>query len=100
MYLIDETLSGDPYNYGIATPREDKRRGGHVGVTHEDAWKINQALVAKGVIPDFRPPNIIRLAPIPLYVSYHDVWKVAQALKSVIDDGDVEKFSDDKSTVT
>ncbi len=100
MYLIDETLSGEPYNYGIATPREDKRRGGHVGVFHEDAWKINQALVAKGVIPDFRPPNIIRLAPIPLYVSYHDVWKVAQALKSVIDEGDIERFSDDKSTVT
>ena len=100
MYLIDEMLSGEPYNYGIATPREDKRRGGHVGVFHKDAWRINQALVAKGVIPDYRPPNIIRLAPIPLYVSYHDVWKVAQTLKAIIDDGDVEKFSDDKSTVT
>ncbi|MCW4049809.1 MAG: kynureninase [Candidatus Bathyarchaeota archaeon] len=100
MYLIDEMLSKEPYNYGIATPREPERRGGHVGIYHEDAWKINQALVARGVIPDFRPPNIIRLAPIPLYISYHDVWKVAQVLKAVIDDGDVEKFSDDKSTVT
>ena len=33
-------------------------------------------------------------------MSYHDVWKVAQVLKAVIDDGDIEKFSDDKSTVT
>ncbi|OGD53478.1 kynureninase [Candidatus Bathyarchaeota archaeon RBG_13_60_20] len=100
MHLIDETLSREPYSYGIATPREAERRGGHVGVTHADAWRINQALIARGVIPDFRPPNIIRLAPIPLYVSYHDVWKVAQHLKAVIDDGEHLRFKDDRSTVT
>ncbi len=100
MYIIDETLSGEPYNYGIATPREPERRGGHVGVTHADAWRVNQALIARGVIPDFRPPNIIRLAPIPLYVSYHDVWTVAEHLKAVIDGGEHLKFRDDRSTVT
>ena len=100
MYLVDEMLSKAPYNYGIATPRAPERRGGHVGVYHEEAWKINQALIARGVIPDFRPPNIIRLAPIPLYISYHDVWKVAQHLKAVIDNGEHHKFSDDRSTVT
>jgi kynureninase len=100
MYLIDEILSEAPYNYFIATPRSPERRGGHVGISHKDAWKINQALIANGVIPDFRPPNIIRLAPIPLYIGYHEVWKVVQILKSVIDKGDIEKFSDDKSTVT
>jgi kynureninase len=100
MYLIDEILSEAPYNYFIATPRSPERRGGHVGISHKDAWTINQALIAHGVIPDFRPPNIIRLAPIPLYIGYHEVWKVVQILKSVIDKGDIEKFSDDKSTVT
>jgi kynureninase len=100
MHLIDETLSREPYNYGVATPREAERRGGHVGVTHRDAWRINQALIARGVIPDFRPPNIIRLAPIPLYVSYHDVWMVAEHLKAVIDGGEHLRFKDDRSTVT
>lgn len=100
MYLIDEMLSKEPYNYGIATPREPSRRGGHVGVIHTEAWKINQALIARGIIPDFRPPNIIRLAPIPLYISYHDVWKVAQHLKSIIDNNEYSDYSDDKSTVT
>lgn len=100
LYLIDEMLSGEPYNYGVATPREDERRGGHVGVTHADAWRINQALIARGVIPDFRPPNIIRLAPIPLYVSYCDVWRVAEHLKAVIDGGEHLGFKDDRSTVT
>jgi len=100
MYLIDEMLGGEPYNYGVATPREPERRGGHVGVTHEDAWRITQALIARGVVPDFRPPNIIRLAPIPLYISYHDVWAVAKHLKAVIDGGEHEAFSDDRGTVT
>jgi kynureninase len=93
-------LSKEPYNYGIATPRTPERRGGHVGVYHKEGWKINQALIARGVIPDFRPPNIIRLAPVPLYISYHDVWRVAQHLKAVIDNKEYEKYSDDKSTVT
>jgi kynureninase len=100
MYLIDEMLGDEPYNYGVATPRDPERRGGHVGVTHDDAWRINQALIARGVIPDFRPPNIIRLAPIPLYIGYHDVWQVAMHLKAVIDGGEHEAFSDDRSTVT
>ena len=100
LFLIDEMLSEDPYTYGIATPREDHRRGGHVGVFHKDAWRISQALIARGVIPDFRPPNIIRLAPIPLYVSYHDVWKVALTLKAIIDENEVDNFSKQKSTVT
>jgi kynureninase len=100
MYLIDETLSREPYNYGVATPRDAERRGGHVGVTHPDAWRVNQALIARGIIPDFRPPNIIRLAPIPLYVSYHDVWRVAQHLKAVIDGGEHLRFKDERSTVT
>ncbi len=100
MYLIDEVLSGEPYNFGVATPREAERRGGHVGVTHEDAWRVNQALIARGVVPDFRPPNIIRLAPVPLYVGYRDVWEVVMHLKAVIDGGEHLVYSDDRSTVT
>jgi kynureninase len=100
MFLVDEMLSDTPYCFSIGTPREPKRRGGHVGVVHGDAWRVNEALKARGVVPDFRPPNIIRLAPVPLYVSYHDVWNVAQHLKAVIDNGEHEKFSKEKSIVT
>jgi len=100
MFLVDEMLGKPPYSYSVATPREPERRGGHVGVAHREGWRINQALIARGVIPDFRPPNIIRLAPIPLYVGYHDVWRVAQHLKAVIDGGEYLRFRDDRSTVT
>jgi kynureninase len=100
IFLIDEMLSEAPYYYSVVTPREPERRGGHVGVAHKEGWRINQALIARGVIPDFRPPNVIRLAPIPLYISYHDVWKVAQHLKAVIESEEYRRFSDDRSTVT
>jgi len=100
MYLIDELLSEPPYDFSIGTPRESERRGGHVGVEHEDAWRVAEALKARGVIPDFRPPNVIRLAPIPLYTSYWEVWEVAQHLKAVIDNREHERFTDERSTIT
>jgi len=100
MFLVDELLADPPYNFSVCTPRDSERRGGHVGVVHEDAWRVNEALKAHGVVPDFRPPNIIRLAPVPLYVSYMDVWDVAQHLKAVIDDREHEKFSKDRGVVT
>ncbi len=100
MFLVDETLSDPPYCFSIGTPREPERRGGHVGVVHGEAWRVNEALKARRVVPDFRPPNIIRLAPVPLYVSYHEVWNVVQHLKAVIDNGEHEKFSMERSLVT
>ncbi len=100
MYLIDETLIEEPYSFSIGTPRQPERRGGHVGVEHGDAWRVAEALKARGVIPDFRPPNVIRLAPIPLYTSYFEVWNVVQHLKAVIDNGEHEAFSHERSAVT
>ena len=100
MFLVDEVLSKPPYNYSIVTPREPERRGGHVAIAHKEGWRINQALKARGVIPDFRPPNIIRLAPIPLYTKYHDVWKVARHLKKIVDGKEFLRFKDDRSIVT
>jgi kynureninase len=100
MYLIDETLIEVPYSFSIGTPRQPERRGGHVGVEHGDAWRVAEALKARGVIPDFRPPNVIRLAPIPLYTSYFEVWNVVQHLKAVIDNGEHEAFSHERSAVT
>jgi kynureninase len=86
--LIEETgLLEAPYRYRIGTPREHDRRGGHVSVEHDAGPRIAKALRQAGVVPDFRPPDVIRLAPIPLYTSYADCWQVVQALKQVIESG-------------
>jgi kynureninase len=90
-YLIalmeERGLLDAPYHYRIGTPREECRRGGHVSVEHDAGPRIAKALKQVGVIPDFRPPDVVRLAPIPLYTSYADIWQVAQKLREVIDTG-------------
>jgi len=85
IFLVDEIISQKPYNFSVGTPREAQRRGGHVAVEHEEAMRISEALRARGVISDFRPPNVIRIAPIPLYNTYHEAWQIAQHLKSIVD---------------
>lgn len=86
MYLIDTYLTGAPYHFRIGNPREEARRGGHVALEHDDAVRINAALKALGVVPDFRPPNVIRLAPIPLYNTYTELWQTVSLLRRIIDE--------------
>ena len=97
MYLIDNELSR--YGFTIGNPREDKRRGGHIALEHEDAVRINAALKDMGVIPDYRRPNVIRLAPVPLYVSYHDAWVVIQKIKEIMDDRIYEKYENKRGFI-
>lgn len=97
MYLIDEELSR--FGFTVGNPREEKRRGGHVALEHEDAVRINAALKDMGVIPDFRRPNVIRLAPVPLYISYHDVWKVVQIIKKIMEEKIYEKYENKRGLI-
>ena len=83
MYLIEKELSD--YGFTIGNPREDAVRGGHVALEHPEAVRINEALKAAGVVPDFRYPNVIRLAPVPLYVRYVDVYDLVYILKEIMD---------------
>ncbi|MBU7016845.1 MAG: kynureninase [Theionarchaea archaeon] len=100
MYLLDE-LSQEPYNFIIGTPRIPEKRGGHVAVEREkEAFRINEALKARGVVPDFRLPNIIRIAPIPLYNTYYEIWQVVHYLKEIIDSKEYECFSSQRKAIT
>ena len=75
------------------------RRGGHVAVEHAAGPQIVKALKARGVVPDFRPPNVIRLAPIALYTSFGEVWQVVQHLKAIIDGKEHEAFAAERDLV-
>lgn len=90
MYLIDNKLK--KYGFGIGNPREDSVRGGHVALTHEDALRINEAFKANKIIPDFRYPNVIRLAPAPLYVSYEDVYEMIERIIKIMENKEYEQF--------
>ena len=97
MFLIDKDLSY--YGFTIGTPREPERRGGHVALEHDDAIRINEAMKVRGIIPDFRFPNVIRLAPIALYTSFFDVWDMVQIIKEIMNNKDYEQFDSHRGVV-
>jgi len=99
--LIDARLAGSPYDFRIGSPRDPRRRGGHVAVERgEEALRINEALKARGFVPDFRPPDVIRIAPAPLYTTYHEVWRAVQALKEIVDGREYERFSRERKAIS
>lgn len=102
-YLIDliegAGLTGPGFGYRVGTPREAVRRGGHVAVEHDAGARIARALKTRGVIPDFRAPNVVRLAPIPLYTSFVEIWHAVQALRAVIDAGEHLTGGEDRELV-
>jgi kynureninase len=67
------------------SPREAKRRGGHVSLRHENGYAIVQALIARGIIPDFRAPDAMRFGVAPLYVRFVDVWDAMDQLADILE---------------
>ena len=66
------------------SPPVGARRGGHVCLEHENGYAVMQALIARGVIGDFRPPNLMRFGFSPLFVRFIDVWDTADALRDIL----------------
>jgi kynureninase len=76
--------------FDVITPRDPARRGAQLSVRVQglDAGKVSAALRREhGVYADARQPDVIRLAPAPMYCTYHDCWRAAQALADVLDHG-------------
>ncbi|UOR11128.1 kynureninase [Halobacillus amylolyticus] len=97
MNFIEEELA--QLGFTIANPEEDQRRGGHVSLIHEEAASICKALKQAHVIPDFRSPNVIRLAPIAFYTSYTDLYEVMMILKDIVKHGKQKKFKNERDTI-
>ncbi|OGX79289.1 kynureninase [Exiguobacterium sp. SH31] len=95
--LIDELLA--PHGFVIGSPRDEKRRGAHLSLEHPEAARICKALKQHRVIPDFRAPNIIRLAPVALYNTFTDVYDVVMILKAIMDNKEYEAFENVREVV-
>ncbi len=97
MQLAESELAS--MEFSIGTPDDDERRGGHVALEHKEAARICEALKERGVVPDFRAPNVVRLAPVALYTSYLDVWRAVRILRGIMADKDYERFENTRGVV-
>lgn len=70
--------------FGVGCPRDSDKRGSQVSLTHPNGYPIVQALIARGVVGDFRAPDVLRFGLAPLYVRYVDVWDAVDHLVQVM----------------
>jgi kynureninase len=78
-----EARCGD-LGLSLMTPRDPERRGSQVSFAHEQSYAVMQALIARGVIGDFRAPDLLRFGFSPLYTRHVDVWDAVETLRDVL----------------
>jgi kynureninase len=84
--LADEVLA--PLGFTVVTPLSDDERGSQVSLRHPDAYAVVQALIARGVVGDYREPDVLRLGFAPLYVRHVDVVAAVEQIAAVIAAGE------------
>lgn len=72
------------WGFTLVSPTDPAQRGSQVCLAHDQAYPIMQALIARGVIGDFRAPNILRFGITPLYLTHANLWDAAQTLRRVM----------------
>jgi kynureninase len=81
--LVEERCAAHPLT--LVTPRDHARRGSHVSFRHPQGYAVMQALIARGVIVDYREPEVLRFGVTPLYLGYADVWDAVETLRDILD---------------
>lgn len=107
VFLIDLILHYlVPLGFKIASPLNESQRGSHISITHNESYRINRAMITpkdkntKIIIPDFRPPNLIRIGITPLYTSYLDLYESVIRIAKIVTEKEFESFSTEKLMVT
>ncbi|AOK30465.1 MULTISPECIES: kynureninase [Burkholderia] len=83
--LVESRCAGHALK--LATPRAHHQRGSQVSIEHPHGYEVMQALIARGVIGDYREPRILRFGFTPLYTRFVDVWDAVDALADILDTG-------------
>ncbi|MGZ6696355.1 MAG: kynureninase [Solirubrobacteraceae bacterium] len=89
-----------PLGFTLGTPRDPARRGAHVALRHPRAWPICRALIERGVVGDFREPDVLRFGFPALYTRFADVWDAMDAVRAVVASGEHEAFGAARFRVT
>jgi len=82
-YILLDIAEQTGAHFEIITPTDQKQRACQLSVyLHGQGRELFNYLMEQGVVPDWREPNVIRLAPAPLYCSYEDMYQFGQILKA------------------
>jgi kynureninase len=82
--FVDEVEARCGSEVRLASPRDPEQRGSHVVFAHPDGYAVMQALIARGVIGDFRAPDLMRFGFAPLYNSHADIVRAAEILGDIL----------------
>ena len=82
--FVDEVEACCGDHVRLASPRDPAQRGSHVVFAHAEGYAVMQALIARGVIGDFRAPDLMRFGFTPLYTRFQDVARAAEILADVL----------------
>ena len=74
------------HEFELASPRQNDKRGSHVSLRHPEGYAIMQALIAEGVIGDFRAPDLLRFGFAPAYIRFVDVWDAVSVLRRIMEE--------------
>jgi kynureninase len=88
-----------PLGFELASPRDHESRGSHIALKHPEAYRINLAMTSPSdpdkvsIIPDFRPPDLIRIGIAPLYLSYKDIYRAVLRIRDILVEEEYLDFS-------
>ena len=94
--LVDDRLP----EVSVGTPREHASRGGHVALEHPDAERLSEALRDRGVVVDFRPPNVVRVCPAAPYTAFADVLEVVDEVEAILESNAHDAYATSEGGVT
>ena len=86
--FIEEVEARCKGRVSLASPRDPVKRGSHVVFAHEEGYAVMQALIARGVIGDFRAPDLMRFGFAPLYNNHAEMVRAAEILADVLESGE------------
>ena len=82
--FVDEVESRCGSEVRLASPRDPTQRGSHIVFAHDEGYAVMQALIARGVVGDFRAPDLMRFGFAPLYNSFADMVRAAEILADIL----------------
>lgn len=94
-----------PLGFSIASPADVRQRGSHISISHAEGYRISQAMIkphdsSKIIVPDFRPPDNIRLGIAPLYNTFIELVDCVERIWKIVTEEQFKSYSNERETVT